>query len=125
MRRFIQVVVVVGIIVLTASLAAAQAPAAGGQRAGRTPAQRNLKVLPMDIPGPQLVAMMNTFTAGLGVECSYCHVYVARGNPANNLASDEKAPKAVARVQCATCHRGSAIPVNPPPPAPPAAPAAR
>ena len=25
----------------------------------------------------------------------------------------------VVRVQCVTCHRGSAIPQNPPPPAPP------
>ena len=152
MKRLIQVVGALGVILVSSSLAAAQTPPApaAGQRGGGTPAPRNLKVLPMDIPGPQLVAMMGTFTAGLGVECGYCHVYVGRGNPGNNLGSDEKPTKTVARmmiqmtneinaklaaniqkpadqltkVQCATCHRGSAVPVNPPPPTPPAAPAA-
>ena len=67
------------------------------------------------------------------------------------MATDEKAPKKTARVmmqmmahvnetlaaglgkaaadvtkvECATCHRGEAIPKTPPPPPPPAAPAPR
>ena len=150
MRRFAQVVVALGIVVLTSSFSAAQTPpAAGGQRAGGAPPAppKNLQVLPKDTPGPQVVAMMRTFNAGLGVACGYCHAFVAPGDPTNDMASDAKTPKLVARVmiqmvdeintklaanikkpsdqlvkvECATCHRGAAIPVNPPPPAPPAA----
>jgi hypothetical protein len=74
---------------------------------------------------------------------------VGPGNPGNDMASDDKTPKLVARVMmqmtgdinsrlaanikksadqitrvgCATCHRGAAIPVVPPTPAPATAPA--
>ena len=88
---------------------------------------------------------MRAFAFGLGVQCGYCHVM----EPTRDLASDEKPAKKTARlmlqmvahvneelatgvgkpaaevtkVQCATCHRGKAIPETPEPP-PPAAPAA-
>ena len=138
-------------IVLSGSVAAAQAPAGGGQRAGGAPPQppKNLQVLPKDTPAPQVVALMRTFNTALGVQCGYCHVFVAPGDPTNDLASDAKTPKLVARVmmqmvsdintklaanikkpadqitkvECATCHRGAAIPALPPPAAAPAPPA--
>ena len=138
-------------IVLGSSLAAAQAPAGGGQRAGGAPPPppKNLQVLPKDTPAPQVVALMRTFNTALGVQCGYCHVFVAPGDPTNDLASDAKTPKLVARVmmqmvsdinaklatnikkpadqmtkvECATCHRGAAIPALPPPAAAPAPPA--
>ena len=138
-------------IVLSSSLAAAQAPAGGGQRAGGAPPPppKNLQVLPKDTPAPQVVALMRTFNTALGVQCGYCHVFVAPGDPTNDLASDAKTPKLVARVmmqmvsdintklaanikkpadqmtkvECATCHRGAAIPALPPPAAAPAPPA--
>jgi hypothetical protein len=135
-------------LVLMAAATSAQtpAPAGGGQRAGGAPAPfQNLTVLPKDIPRDQLTELMRGFNAALGVNCNHCHVFIAPGNPANNMPSDEKTPKLVARVMmqmtgdintrlaanikkpadqitkvgCATCHRGEAIPVVPPPaPAP-------
>ncbi|RPI56038.1 MAG: c-type cytochrome [Acidobacteria bacterium] len=135
--------VALGIITITGALAVAQAPAAGGgQRAGGTPPpMKNLQVLPKDTPQPQVVAMMRAFNAALGVNCDHCHVWTKPGAPTNDMASDEKAAKLVARemmrmtndvntrlaaaikkpadqiakVECATCHRGAAIPVLPPP----------
>lgn len=89
---------------------------------------------------------MRAFAFGLGVQCGYCHVM----EPTRDMASDDKQAKKTARVmmqmvghvnemlatgvgkpaaevtrvQCATCHRGKAIPETPEPP-PPAAPAAQ
>jgi len=136
------------IVLLTGSLAAAQtpAPAGGGQRAGGPPApMKNLQVLPKDMPQPEVVTIMRAFNAALGVQCGHCHVWTKPGDPSNDMAADTKAAKtvarvmmqmtgdintklaasikkpAVAKVECATCHRGEAIPVTPPPPPPPAA----
>ena len=92
-----------------------------------------------------IVIVGGPVTAALGVQCSYCHVM----EPTRDLASDDKQAKKTARVmlqlvdhvnemieggvgkpaaevtkvQCATCHRGKAIPETPvlappPPPAP-------
>lgn len=150
------VVSALGIVVVTASLAAAQAPAGGGQRAGGAPPapMKNLQVLPKDMPQPQVVAIMRNINAALGVQCGHCHVWTKPGDPSNDMAADTKIEKTVARVmmqmtgdintrlaanikkpadqivkvECATCHRGEAIPVNPPPPpapAPAAAPPAK
>jgi hypothetical protein len=155
------VVMALSMFVCVAAVAGAQAPqapqtqappapAGGGQRAGGAPAPfRNLQVLPKDIPRPELTAIMQGFNAALGVQCAYCHQFVGPGNPGNDMASDDKTPKLVARVMmqmtgdinsrlaanikksadqitrvgCATCHRGAAIPVVPPAPAPGTAPA--
>jgi hypothetical protein len=159
MVRCRHVVEALSIVVLTAGLAAAQAPAGGGQRGGGAPAAppKNLQVLPKDTPAPQVVALMRTFNAALGVQCGYCHAFVAPGDPTNDMAADTKPTKLVARVmmqmttdvnaklaanikkpadqiarvECATCHRGAAIPALPPaaapagPPAGGAPPAAR
>lgn len=113
---------------------AAQQPAGGGQ------APRNLQILKPQEVGPA----MRAFTFGLGVQCNYCHVIDGQ---TRDMASDEKQTKKTARVmlqmvnhinetfggqmgkaaadvskvQCATCHRGKAIPETPVPPPPPAA----
>ena len=148
MIRLRHVVQALGVIALTSTIAAGQAPAAGGQRAGGAPPAppKNLQVLPKDTPAPQVVALMRTFNTALGVQCGYCHVFVAPGDPTNDMAADTKTPKLVARVmmqmtseinaklaanikkpadqitrvECATCHRGAAIPALPPPAAAPA-----
>ena len=153
--RLIRVSVGIGAFILTAAVAGlfAQAPAQGGAAQapgggrGTPPAPTNLQVLSKDIPREQLLATMRGYTAGLGVQCNYCHVQEGRGGR-NDMASDEKAPKKTARVmmkmmatvnetlasglgktpaditkvECVTCHRGEAIPKNPPPPPPAAAP---
>ena len=142
------VVSALGVVVLTGSFAAAQAPAGGGQRAGGAPPapMKNLQVLPKDMPQPQVVAIMRAFNFALGVECGHCHIWTKPGDPSNDMAADTKIEKTVARammvmtgeinakvaasikkpadqvarVECGTCHRGATIPVTPPTPPPPA-----
>ena len=60
---------------------------------------RNLQILPRDIPRPELIATMRSFTRGLGVKCNECHVVIAT-TPEEKLdfASDAKEEKRVARV---------------------------
>ncbi len=89
----------------------------------------NLKVLKLTT-GAEVNQVMRTFTAGLGVQCSYCH---AQGN----YASDDNPKKDEARkmirlaqkinadfsdnkmhVTCFTCHRGEAQPKTAPDPTP-------
>ena len=136
-----RVAVVAGLLTLgmLAARGASAQPAGGGQA---PPAPRNLKVLTPQ----EVLPAMRSFTFALGVQCVYCHV----AEPTRDFASDDKQPKKTARlmlqmvghvnemlatgvgkpaaevskVECATCHRGKAIPETPPvPPAP--APAAQ
>jgi hypothetical protein len=103
-----------------------------------------LKVLPADIPRPQLIATMKVFAQSLGVRCTFCHV----GEEGHmDFASDAKKEKLIARkmltmvrqineqnfgvtdmskakVTCFTCHRGSEHPLTAPPAVAPATPAA-
>src|SRR5438445_11267463 len=93
------------------------------------PNPTNLKVLKV-ATGPEVMQIMRTFTAGLGVQCSFCHVQ-------GNNASDENPKKEIARnmikmaqeingkfpdgkmhVSCFTCHRGEAEPKTAPEPKP-------
>src|SRR5579862_3598429 len=86
-----------------------------------SPPPQNLKVLKASTVA-EVQQMMRTFTTGLGVQCSYCHVQ-------GNFASDENPKKETARkmirmamkinaefedskmhVSCYTCHRGEAEP---------------
>ena len=136
MRSASRLVVALGCLALTSSLASAQQPpAGGGQRAGGPPAPSNLQVMPKDISREQLIATMQNIAVSLGVQCNYCHVQEGRGGR-NDMASDEKQTKKTARqmmifsrelneklptvvskaandttrVGCMTCHRGVAIP---------------
>lgn len=91
------------------------------------PNPTNLKVLKAT-NGTEVIAIMRTFTAGLGVQCIYCHVQ-------GNYASDENSKKGTARtmitmmqkinagfgdgkmhVSCYTCHRGEPEPKTAPEP---------
>lgn len=102
-----------------------------GEKGGRRPipAPTNLKVLKATT-GQEVIQIMRTFTAGLGVKCDYCHVQ-------GNFASDENPKKQTARmmiamtqeingkftdgkmhVTCYTCHRGEAEPKTAPEPKP-------
>jgi photosynthetic reaction center cytochrome c subunit len=103
------------------------------------PPHKNLKVLPQDISGAQLLGTMKFFAQSLGVRCTYCHVGVP-GKPPSDFASDANPHKNIARgmirmvgeinanlptitgeadskVTCFTCHRGSSHPLTMPPPA--------
>ena len=91
------------------------------------PPPTNLKVLKATT-GAEVGQIMRTFTAGLGVQCIYCHVQ-------GNFASDENPKKEIARhmitmtqtingnfsegklrVSCYTCHRGEPEPKTAPEP---------
>ena len=92
------------------------------------PPPTNLKVLKVST-GPEVGQIMRTFTAGLGVQCGYCH-------EAGNYASDSNPKKDIARhmitmtqtingnfegklrVSCYTCHRGEPEPKTAPEPKP-------
>ena len=131
MKRFASVFIVFGLGLL-ASPVVARAQAPGGQP---PPPPKNLQILPKDISRPELIARMQGISQALGVRCQFCHVDDDPGR-ANDMASDEKPPKNMARammrftgdlnarlatalgkpaaeitqVQCATCHRGVPIP---------------
>ena len=132
----------VAMVALAGSLVMAQ------ERAGAPappPEPHNLKVLPATTTTANILPIMRNFSAALGTNRGYCHVWTGPGLPTNDYASDAKPAKEVARVmmrmattvnqnlaenikkpaneltrvQCMTCHRGEAIPKLPPP-APPA-----
>jgi len=79
-------------------------PEQRGMRGPRNiPAPTNLKVLPKDLTGPQVVEIMRHWAGDLGVECSACHAAYAdrtgpNGRPMLNFASDEKPEKRMARI---------------------------
>ena len=125
---------------------------AGGRGRGAQPGFTNLQVVPKDVMPQQLIQTMQAFNTALGVMCDHCHMDFGRGNPMTDMASDMKPQKNIARammrmtqgvnqqvqgavtqkpqdqvtrVQCATCHRGQALPqvatsAAPAAPAPPA-----
>ena len=121
-------------VVVRATPQAATPPAGPG--VGQAQAPTNLQVLPKDMTQQQVVAVMRTFTQGLGVMCDHCHV----GTQADR-AKDDKPEKATARkmikmmmainndflkdvgepapagqskVTCYTCHRGTTKPLTAP-----------
>jgi cytochrome c553 len=102
------------------------------------PAPTNLKVLPKEMTGGQVHALMVQWTASLGAQCIACHAEDLEstgldGRPLLKFAADSKPMKAVARtmftmteeinskyvagignsgapVTCGTCHRGRLAP---------------
>ena len=120
----------------------------GGRGRGAQQGFTNLQVFPKDVMPQQLIQTMQAFNTALGVMCDHCHMDFGRGNPMTDMASDMKPQKNIARammrmtqtvnqqvqgavtqkpqdqvtrVQCATCHRGQAIPQVPAAAAPAAA----
>jgi hypothetical protein len=82
---------------------------------GGGPPAKNLQVLPKNMPRQEILALMRTFTAGLGVQCEFCHAPAAdavptaggggggglgggRGGPPLDFSLDTKDTKKVARV---------------------------
>jgi len=107
--------------------AIAQEPAAAPKTAAEV--YKNIQVL-KDLPAPQLMEVMHSFTHSLGVKCNFCHVEGA-------FEKDEKPEKQTARkmmamahqinadnfgghmrVTCWTCHRGATEPESKPQPTP-------
>lgn len=94
----------------------------GGGKGGPKAPPKNLKILTPE----NLMPTMRTFTAGLGVQCDFCHE--------QDRSSDAKETKVMARmmlgmvkdinskfpdgkehVTCYTCHRGAEKPLTAPP----------
>ena len=64
---------------------------------------RNLQVLPQTLTRDQLVAIMRSFTRGLGVRCDHCHVVTAtQPRQEFDFPSDAKEKKRAARVMIQT-----------------------
>jgi hypothetical protein len=108
-------------------------PSAPAQRR-QIPAPTNLKVLPKDITGQQVITIMRGFTGDLGVECTYCHArnsetgrpdFPSDANPMKDRArvmikmagainteylTQLTDPKPANPVTCGTCHRGMSKP---------------
>jgi hypothetical protein len=109
-----------------------------GARARRPlPKPVNLKVLPKDISGEDLVKLMRGYAGSLGVECNFCHAVNPKTHKLD-FPSDAKDDKTIARtmiemmqtineqymtqvhdpdampedkhVTCGTCHRGHSMP---------------
>ena len=114
----------------TPSVPAAPAPRPRGPR----PAPTNIKALPKDITGDDLIKLMHQYEGDLGVECQFCHARNAE-TKRNDFPSDANPLKEKARVMikmteeintknlaqlvdhkpadavtCGTCHRGMAQP---------------
>ena len=94
----------------------AQGPPGGGKKGGAPP--KNLKLLT-----PEVVReTMQTFTAGLGVMCTHCHVAGAFDSDDNPKKAIErnmitmvreinaKFPDGKQHVSCFTCHQGALEP---------------
>ena len=126
--------VAVLIAVVLAAATIAQSPTGTPLEARIYPAPVNLKALPKNLTGQQVHAIMEQWSAALGVHCNNCHAE-ERGNtgpndrPRLNFADDSKEMKTTARVMytmtekinadyvakidssglpvtCGTCHRG-------------------
>lgn len=114
---------VAALTVLLCCASAQQPPAAKEPPANPT----NLKVLKVT-SGAEVIQIMHTFTAGLGQQCSYCHVagnYASDENPKKNAARkmiamvqkiNSEFPDGKMHVSCYTCHRGDVQPKTAPEP---------
>jgi cytochrome c553 len=137
-------------LALATCLANAQAPANPQAPRGPRPAPKNLKALPKDTTGDQIVNYMHQYTGDLGVGCNFCHAAADPATKRTDYASDANTTKETARfmitmtadlnkqvdampskmyadpITCGTCHRGEKHPsvfVPTPRPAPGAPPA--
>jgi Photosynthetic reaction centre cytochrome C subunit/Tetratricopeptide repeat len=115
MQRFSVVSALIGVLLVTVTISAQQAPAGGGRAGGaapqagggrgggpQVPAPKNLQFFPKDMTGQQILPIMQNFNAALGVNCTYCHNSEPPvDNPKNDFASDDKETKKKARVMLA------------------------
>jgi hypothetical protein len=116
------------LLVSSVMLAALSAQQPKDEKAARPmPNPTNLKILKV-ATGPEVSQIMRTFTAGLGVQCTYCHVqgdFASDENPKKETARhmiammqkiNAEFPGGKMRVSCYTCHRGEAEPKTAPEP---------
>jgi photosynthetic reaction center cytochrome c subunit len=114
----------VGLLVLWACGQAPRTP----QAPQTAPAKaKNLQVLDPNTPLAVVDADMKTMAAGLGVECSFCHVpgayekddvdmkLVARRMMRMVNAMNDGYFSGRAEISCYTCHRGQRLPLRHPP----------
>jgi hypothetical protein len=138
----ISAVATFGISVAVAQTAPPPPPGPPAPPTFANPPHKNLKVLPKDISGAELISTMKFFTRSLGVRCTFCHVGTEEQPISTyDFASDTKDKKNIARdmmamvkmlndktlplatglpdakVTCFTCHRGATKPLTAPPPA--------
>ena len=93
--------------------------ASGTAQTGPQPAGKNIKELPWGVNTQKIMA---SFTAALGVECSYCHVagdFASDANPRKDIArsmirmmrdANYHFPDVRLHVTCYECHRGEPKP---------------
>jgi hypothetical protein len=105
-----------------------------GQRRGPRPSPTNLKALPKDMTGDEVIKIMRQYEVDLGVECKFCHTrnpetrridFASDANPVKDKArvmikmTDDLNAKYLAQlsdhrsadvVTCGTCHRGMSHP---------------
>jgi hypothetical protein len=120
---------------LSAHFASAQeSPAPAAQTArpprGPRPNPTNIKVLPKNITGDEVIKVMHQYEGDLGVDCSFCHArnpetkrndFPSDANPVKDKArmmikmTDDLNTKYLAQlsdrkstdpITCGTCHRG-------------------
>ena len=116
-------------LLLVSALAVLSMIAVSGQeqKKGGGGPPKNLKVLPSTMDRAQVVGVMRNFTAGLGVQCTFCHVqgqFDSDENPNKNTARmmmtmvrqiNMSFPDGKQHVTCYTCHRGAEMPLTAPP----------
>src|ERR1700759_135 len=61
------------------------------------PKPTNLQVLPRDTAVPDLLALMRSYSAALGVECEFCHT-IDSNTHKTDFASDANLDKGIARI---------------------------
>ena len=127
MRRIVPLLLLLLPVLTLHTIAQEKAPEKKDTPKKQQPNPTNLKVLKVTT-GPEVGQIMRTFTAGLGVQCSYCHVqgnFPSDENPKKDVARqmikmtqviNSNFPDGKMRVTCYTCHRGEAEPKTAPEP---------
>jgi hypothetical protein len=95
----------VALFAVTTGAQAPQTGQPGGEQHHRPPAPKptNLKVLPKDLTGDQVMDIMHGWEGQLGSECDTCHTAdpvkkFPNGRPMLNFADDSKKEKETARL---------------------------
>jgi hypothetical protein len=104
MRKVPSLFVIAGAVWLAGAALVAQGPPAGAGRQGGAQAPMDLKVLPTTWSRQQVGALMQTFNASLGVQCTHCHAEdpaapppLPGQNPRLDYKLDTKPEKEIAR----------------------------
>ena len=115
------------------AVAVTKTSAQGGQAPAQPAPLQNLQVLPKEMTRPEVTALMRTFTAALGVQCTHCHVGTPQERFKDDLPTKATARKMIKmvmavnadpigvkagepnKVTCYTCHRGALKPLTAPP----------